>query len=90
MPGTHLAILRRSICNGRIHRERIATALDGQLTELNKDRRLTTMPVQLGDAPVSSSCKTAAVNCAGAKGFSIRMLSTTPFDFQSGAPALVT
>lgn len=45
--------------------------------------------VQTGDVPVWSSCETAAANCAGAKGFSIRTLPSTPCDFQSGALALV-
>ncbi|KAH2810586.1 hypothetical protein KXV85_005510 [Aspergillus fumigatus] len=42
-----------------------------------------------GEVPVSSSWDTAVVNFAGAKGFSIRMLPSTPCDFQSGALALV-
>lgn len=45
--------------------------------------------VQPGEVPVSSSCETAAANCANAKDFSIRTLPSTACDFQSGALALV-
>jgi hypothetical protein len=46
-------------------------------------------PIQPGQPPVSSSCDTAVANCAGAKGFSIRTLPTTPCDFQPGPLAPV-
>lgn len=48
----------------------------------SKDRCLTATTVQPGEVPVSSSCETAAANCAGAKGFSSSTLSATPCDSQ--------
>jgi hypothetical protein len=55
----------------------------------SKDWSLTVIPIQPGQPPVSSSRDTAVANCAAAKGFSIRMLPTTPCDFQSGPLAPV-
>jgi hypothetical protein len=56
---------------------------------VSTNRSSAAVPSQPGEVPVWSSCDTAVANCAGAKGFSIRTLPSTPCDFQSGALALV-
>jgi hypothetical protein len=55
----------------------------------SKDRSLCTIAIQTGEAPVPSSWDTAAANCSGTNGFSIRTLAATPCDFQSRALAPV-
>jgi len=79
--------------SGRSRRgQDIPIAPDDHIRGRGTDRRIGASPrflVQPGEVPVSSSWDTALANCAGANGFSIRTLPSTPCDFQSGALALV-